>query len=432
MKKLGMLALAAVMVVMFTIPAWAIESEFGGYWRTRMYTNQNFTGEDETELRDATLVDTRTRLYYTAVFHENLKFVNKFEFDTAWGGGTLGDIGADGKELEIKNSYIDANTGPVNWKVGIQGARLARGFLFDDDFSGLQVAYKGETCEVPFIWVKAFEGTKADFGNVQDGNDLDLDYYGLFPKFTLGGMATLNPYLLYVYSKDAVAAQDKYGLPFDSPLLDLDEVNTWFLGIDADLTFEMATLWFTGIYEGGEVDVKFQDNSADISAWLVALGGSVNLGIFDIHGQGFYASGDDDLTDDDLEQFTPPPGRSYYWAEIMGYGIFDNQVSANAPADNISNVWAANLGTTIKPMDKLKVTLDVWYASLVENTYIEGDDDLGTEVDLIITYEIVPNLNLDLVGAYLFAGDATTRSAEALSVDDADPYEIGARLSLSF
>jgi hypothetical protein len=434
MKKLGMLALAAVMVVMFTIPAWAIESEFGGYWRTRMYTNQNFTGEDETEARDFTGVDTRTRLFYTAIFHENLKFVNKFEFDTTWGSGTLGDIGADGKEFEIKNSYIDANTGPVNWKVGIQGARLARGFLFDDDFSGMQINYKGDTFEVPFIWVKAFEGTNLNGTNEQDANDLDMDYFGLFPKFSLGEVS-LNPYLLYVYSKDASAAQDRYGYPeiiADIDLFNLDEVNTWFVGFDADATFDMLTLWFTGIYQGGEVDVKFGENSADISAWLAAIGGSFNLGVFDIHGQGFYASGDDDFTDDDWEQFTPPPGRSYYWAEIMGFGIFDFQASANAPADNIRNVWAANLGTTIKPMDKLKVTLDVWYASLVENDVLEGDDELGTEVDLIITYEIVQNLNLDLVGAYLFAGDATTRSAADLGIDDADPYEIGARLSLSF
>ena len=41
---------------------------------------------------------------------------------------------------------------------------------------------------------------------------------------------------------------------------------------------------------------------------------------------------------------------------------------------------------------------------------------------------LVQNLNLDLVGAYLFAGDATTMNAD----DDANPYEVGARLSLSF
>ena len=420
MKKLGMLALAAVLVVMFTIPAWAIESEFGGYWRTRFYTNQNFTGEDDTEAQDFTGVDTRTRLFYTAIFHENLKFVNKFEFDTTWGSGTLGDIGADGKEFEIKNSYVDFNTGPVNWKVGIQGARLARGFLFDDDFSGMQINYKGDVFEVPFIWVKAYEGTNLNGTNDKDANDLDADYFGLFPKFALGDMVTLNPYLLYVYSKDASGFLNE---------ADADELNNWYVGLDVDVTFEMAALWLTGIYQGGEVDFKDAE-SRDIKAWLAAIGGNVNVGMFDIHGQFFYATGQDD-DEDDIEVFMPPKGRSYYWAEIMGFGIFDFQTSNNAPADEISNIMAANLGFTVKPMDKLKVTLDAWYATLAEDVVtLDGseEDYLGTEVDLVITYELVQNLNLDLVGAYLFAGDATTMNAD----DDANPYEVGARLSLSF
>jgi hypothetical protein len=416
-----MLFLAAVLVAMFTVPAWAIESEFGGYMRTRFYTNQNFTGEDETEAKDFTGVDTRTRLYYTAIFHENLKFVNKFEWDAIWGTGPLGDIGTDGKELEIKNSYIDANTGPVNWKIGLQGGRLARSFLFDEDFAGMTINYKGETFEVPFYWIKAHEGTNLSGTNAKDANDLDADYYGIFPKFTLGGMFDLNPYFLYIYSKDA-SGWGVLGA-------DADELNSWYLGLDADVDFDMGSAWFTGIYQGGDLDFK-SGGSADFKAWLLAIGGNVNVGVFDIHGEGFYATGDDD-DDDDLETFTPPQGRSYYWSEIMGKGIFDFQESNNSPGDGISNVWAVNLGATVKPMDKLKVALDVWYARLAEDIIVADgteQDELGTEIDLVITYEVVENLNLDLVGAYLFAGDATTEN----DPNDANPYEIGARLSLAF
>jgi hypothetical protein len=417
-----MLFLAAVLVAMFTVPAWAIESEFGGYWRTRFFTNQNFTGEDETEAQDFTGVDTRTRLYYTAIFHENLKFVNKFEFDATWGTGPLGDIGADGKEFEIKNSYIDANTGPVNWKIGIQGGRYARGFLFDSDYSGMQINYKGETFEVPFVWLKAFEGTSTATLNPKDANDLDADYYGIFPKFTLGGMFDLNPYFLYIYSKDA-SGWGEFGV-------NADELNSWYAGLDVDVDFDMGSAWFTGIYQGGDIDFK-SGGSADFKGYLLAIGGNVNVGMFDVHAEGFYATGDDDPADDDIDAFTPPEGRSYYWSEIMGFGIFDNQVSNNSPGDGISNVWAVNLGATVKPMDKLKVALDVWYAALAEDiTLPDGseDDKLGTEVDLVITYEVLQNLNLDLVGAYLFAGDATTLDV----ADDANPYEIGAQLSLAF
>ena len=96
MKKFYIFALAIFLVVAFTLPVMAVEHQFGGYWRTRWGTNQNFTGEDSTEALDLTLVNTRTRLYYTAVLHDNLKLVNKFEMDATWGDTLWGDIGADG------------------------------------------------------------------------------------------------------------------------------------------------------------------------------------------------------------------------------------------------------------------------------------------------------------------------------------------------
>jgi hypothetical protein len=96
----------------------------------------------------------------------------------------------------------------------------------------------------------------------------------------------------------------------------------------------------------------------------------------------------------------------------------------------VSNQWAANIGATIKPMEKLSLTGDLWYSALVEDN-ANGDDVLGFEVDLVATYQLAEGLNLDLVGAYLFADDATVTADNPTSNDD-DPWEVGTRLSLSF
>jgi len=470
MKKLGILALAALLVAVFTMPAAAVESEFGGYWRTRFYTNQNFTGEDDSEAKDFSFVDTRTRLYYTAIFNENLKFVNKFEFDATWGssagsrGGSspgnkgYGNIGADGANIEIKNTYADFNLGPVNAKVGVQGGTLARGFLFSDDFSGAVVAFKGDSVTVPFLWIKAFEG-----GVGKDANDFDADYLALAPSFKVGGFS-VNPYVMWAYSDDV----SKYNPSFHIPLADTndggdtisantfgtaDELSVYYVGVDLDANFDMFSLWFTGIYEGGTMDLKSGDD-IDVSAYLGAVGADASIGMIDVRAQVFYASGQD-FKDDDNEInafFVPSPGdftaQSYYWSEIMGYGMFDYQGSNNSPTDKISNILAANIGATVKPMDKLKIALDVWYATLAEDIYVlngntygpsdfiagtvpanaKKESDLGLEVDLMITYQLIDGLKLDIVGAYLFAGDATTADAD----NDANPYEVGAQLSLSF
>jgi len=432
MKKLLVLVLAALLVVAFTIPASALESQFGGYWRTRMWTAQNMTGEDQSEAWDVSAVDTRTRLYYTAVFHENLKFVNKFEFDAAWGSISgsraagaptnrgYGLVGADGANIEIKNSYADFNLGPVNAKVGVQGAKLARGFLIDDDFSGAIVTFKGENFAIPLIWLKVNEG-----GNGKDANDMDVDYYGIAPSFKAGGVK-INPYVVYAYSDNVSGYK---------PALGGEELNMFYAGLDLDASFGPADIWFTGIYQGGDMDLLNSDDSVDFSAWLADLGVSFGANWGDIHAECFYATGDDDPTDDEIEEYFVPAGQSHYWAEIMGYGILGDvsyaRVSNNAPADQIGDIMAGNIGVTVKPMDKLKISLDAWYAALAEDIVtLKGNEEnyLGTEVDLVITYQLVQGLNLDIVGAYMFAGDATTMEAE----DDANPYEVGTRLSLSF
>jgi len=58
------------------------------------------------------------------------------------------------------------------------------------------------------------------------------------------------------------------------------------------------------------------------------------------------------------------------------------------------------------------------------------------EADVKITYQLVEGLSLDIVGAYLFAGDAleTARGTATFSdgKNETNPYEFGTQLSLSF
>jgi hypothetical protein len=455
MRKLLVLGLAVLLVAAFSLPASAIEHKFGGYWRTRMIGQADFAAEDydayavdingdgvddvvdpggDGEDRDTYRVDTRTRLYYTAVLNENLSLVNKFEFDAVWGTSPLGDYGADGKEFEIKESYADFNWGPMRFKVGIHDSLIARGFIFADEFSGITASYATEGMNLIAEWIKGAEG-----GTGKDQNDLDLDIYGL------------NPFVYWMFSDDGdnfVSTNTVgYNLPQQVSLADavalngtdVDEVSIYWLGANADFTLGAASIWATAIYQGGTIDDDTSGNDdIDVSAYLLALGASMPLGPLGVHGQFFYASGDDDGTDDDFEAFFGIGGAgvgwAYYWAEIMGLGVFDNQTPPGTPGGDVSNIMALNIGATLKPVEKLSLKGDIWYAQLVEDELgpgwqtDDGEDDLGVEIDLVATYQLIEGMNLDLVGAYLFAGDATSTTGS----NDDDPYEIGARLSLSF
>ncbi|MCW7754613.1 hypothetical protein OOT00_11520 [Desulfobotulus sp. H1] len=412
MKKLFVSAVAGLAMLGLALPAAAMDHEFGGYWRTRAVATGDFNN-----MNDASYVDTRTRLFYTAKFSDNLKFVNKFEFNTVWGDDDGGDISADGKnDWRIKNSYVDMTFGDWNATVGIQGGVIARGFLFDDDFSGAVVTYKAAGFDVPVMWIKHTEGS---YGGAGSGdNDYDVDYLVVNPTVALSDQLSLNPVFMWVRSEDA-SQSNGFGVNFGfTP----EDVNLFYLGLNADMDFGMGSAWFTGIYQFGSIDHAplAGSTSTDVKAYLVALGGNVDLGAFNVHGEMFYASGND--SGSDYEQFFVPAGQSYYWSEIMGLGTFDNYGSNGSPEDAIGNIMAFNLGASMSPIEKLTVTADIWYAQLAEKD-INGEDELGTELNLKASYKLMDNLNVDVVGAYLFAGDATGKD---------DPWLVGTQLSLKF
>jgi hypothetical protein len=399
----------------------AVESQFGGYWRTRAFFEDNFTQPDS----DFNTVDTRTRLYYTAKFNDNFKFVNKFEFNNTWGDSVGGDIGADGTSIfRIKNSYADFTLGKVNTKVGIQGATISRGFIFSDDFSGVVVTADLGMVKIPVLYGAVSTedaGAKADsvtFFSPNNpsltlgGGNGDIHLLSVMPNIKVNDMVSITPHATWI----TVTHQD---------------TDVYYLGADVDLKFDPVKVGLTGIYNGGSVD-KVNTGAADdsdISAWLLAASADANLGMVGVHGQAFYASGDDgkDIDVDGFVTIGSGYGTSYYWSEIMGYGTFDHSASNNSPADNITNIWALNAGVDVKPMDKLSFTFDVWYAQLDEEVLSpftgQLEDSLGLELDSKLSYAIMDNLKADLIFAYLFAGDATGPE---------DVMEGGLQLSLSF
>jgi hypothetical protein len=418
MKKLLVFGMAALLVVAFSLPASALENQFGGYWRVRGYTQQEFDGSG-TGAQDVSQLDTRTRLYWTAILNDNLKLVNKFEMDAVFGRPEYGDFGADGVAVEVKNTYADFITGPVEWMLGVQGAAIGRSLVFDNDFAGAVAVYRADRWWLRGSWLKNYEGGVGD-----DANDQDYDALALEASISLGEGGSIRPYFVYSWSKEFIApAEFSPYIPSGG-----DDADVSWIGLDADFNLGPVVLFGSAGYVFGESKGALAGQDADITGYVLLLGGSVPLGPASINFEGFYASGDDDPTDTDIEGWAGL-SDSYYWAEIMGYGVVDNQVSAGSPADKLNNIYALNLGASIKPYDKLSISGDLWFASKVEKDPITDEKDLGLEADLRITYELVEGLNLDLIGAYLWAGDATAIDANG---NDKNPYELAFQTSLSF
>jgi hypothetical protein len=385
MKKIIASAVGLIMVSGVAVTtASAVENKFGGYWRTRSYVMDNFDGQDSASVW---ITDNRTRLYYTAKFNDDFKFVNKFEFNTQWGDNVGGDIGADGTGIwKIKNSYADFKLGSVHTKLGIQGGTIARGLLFSDDFSGVNMSVKAGTVTPTLMYIAYDDENK--------GNSQDRSYTAVLVPVKIGDAVKVTPYFLYDYQSN------------------LDNDN-FYIGADVDLKMDAVSAWGTFIYNGGN-----STNDVDNAGFLLAAGAKAGIA----HGQAIYATGDDGSDATTNDEFVSPKGASYYWSEIMGYGTFDKDASNGSPDDNITNLVAFNGGIKIKPMDKMTLSGDVWYAMLAEKDS-NGQDELGLELDGKVSYKIMDNLNLDVVLAYLFSGDATGPE---------DVLEAGARISLKF
>lgn len=368
----------------------AVESQFGGYWRTRAFYQDNFV-----QGNDYWRIDNRTRLYYTAKFNDDFKFVNKFEFNSNWGDGDGGDIGADGSTWKVKNSYADFNLGATNVKLGIQAAVIARGFIFDDDFSGAMVTGNfGGVSVTPF-----YAAVDTEDGG---GKAFDRSLFGAIASVKISDAVSLNPFFVYdAASAGTEVTVDDAGLETVAAVGDIDN---FYVGADFDMKMDAVSLWGTFIYNGYTI------MDVDGDAFLVAAGADAGIA----HGQAFYATGDD--------AFVVAPGASYYWSEILGLGVFDNTAPDGSPANGITNIAAFNAGVTLKPMDKIKVDADVWYAMLDEDN-ANGDNELGLEFDGKLTYALMDNLSAEFILAYLVAGDA---------IGDDDVFEGGVRVSLKF
>jgi hypothetical protein len=371
-------------------------------------------------------------------------------------------MGADNSGADtfrVKNSYIDFKLGEQRFTVGVQDFMLARGYIYNDDGSGIKAMFKvNDAIYLPLIYMKMYEGGSgyASLGNAN--SNYDWNAYIFYPTIFLNKDNTLKPHVAYMTSQDGFAGQAKntyiaadYQVnPNQSGVrLPIREVNIWSAGLEYDGKIGIFDLGATAVMEFGDVKLRTDTaESSDLKGYLFDLFGGVNLGPANIHAKGIYASGDServgdtDTTIDRFVTFGPKTnwGTSYYWAEIMGAGIIDNQVPNGAPGDKITNVWIGNFGASYKLLADLKFAADLWYAQHAEDVRIAPytvnpnnqtySKSIGTELDLVATYTIVDNLKLDLIGAYLWADDCITKANDPNG--GANPVELAAQLSLAF
>lgn len=242
------------------------------------------------------------------------------------------------------------------------------------------------------------------------------------------------------------------------------------LGIDARWKSGPFSLEPTVFYQFGtrEVTVGSVKDEQDMSAWFVDVRGGWQAGPLLVEGAVIYTTGNsarEDVRDPNRTvnyyQVTDADASYYFgWAEIVGINIdyntalFYNAGGVYPPSINMGNSigydkyglfrLGARASYAVTPTFAVRGAATAnWTAEDVDTrgTYSGAsgiapsanprgrDSYLGTEVDLGFQYRFAPNVALDVVGAYLFAGQAFAR---ADAPRPADVQLVSARVRYSF
>jgi hypothetical protein len=254
-----------------------------------------------------------------------------------------------------------------------------------------------------------------------------------------------------------------------TPLTDrLFDTHRHTLGGDVRWTAGPFTVQPTFLYQFGEQGIGTRpDDTVEIRSWIFDTTAGFRAGPLNIEGRFMWTPGMD--ADDTVDA----PGKDtirYYqsinpafaymagWTEIQTSGIeYNSALLAGAPGvslrqspsyDKYGRIFAAlaadyalTPALTLKGLvnmswtDKAVDTHGVLSSTGLTSTGDDGDERfLGTELNLGLTYRFAPNVAFDLIGAYMFTGDAMDHArVPGGDVKDADNiYKAVARVRFTF
>lgn len=407
--KISKVLVAAAAMTTLAAPAMAIEADFTGFLQARGFMYNNLDGNDDNDdsVRGG---DQRFRLWTNAALNENVKSVFAIEVDTLYGGTDTagagsggGDIGADSKDIEVKNAYLDFNipTWNTNVKVGAQPWQLGRGLILGDDASGVQVRYTPvEGQSLAFYYVNGLEGSR-----VEKERD-DLSYYQVQYDMKVAGW-NVAPYVGYL-----------------DGALDLE---TYYLGANVDGKVGPVTLGATAIVNSWE--------QGDTENEGFALWGKATYAVAPPTALSFEAAYYGDDENDGVFQNV---GGYNNFSEIVTGGRFDartglggDQTAGGAFRNNVGtgndsynmNFMYVKLGAEHKYSDTAKVSAYYIYSQEAEDRTARDNMTFGHELDAYYDHEVVKGLTFTLAGAYLLADNDFGAEDDAWKLGTALTYK---------
>ena len=475
MKRFLRTALVGTLALGLAAPAFAKDHEISGFFRVRGIMADLSLNK---EAKPDKLMDQRFRAQWRMALNEYVAVVYFGEVDFQWGDASYsgnpgrndgGAIGGDTVNLETKQLYADIKIPetPVAARLGLQGfADNWDWTLFLADMAGAKVtaANLGGMADVTLGWFKLLEGETNNNGAGGSTLEDDVDLYAL--QVALKPMDALRTGVDFYWINNNGVPANAAGVSFSS-----DNEDLYYVGLNASYKLAPVTLsgWF--FYNFGTMNGAAPDGGdMDISAWATSVKADFSIAGAQAGIRGLYFSGDDDLTDSDMNNIRQPfqgvaaealpfgrDGLMILTADLMQmtYPGPRRQLAGFAMADGAwseAGLWGfiANASYTPPALKNMYVKGAAGWFRVVEDEITRFNDEgevetlkkegknIGTELAARVGYKIANGaVDLSLNGAYAWLGDfydntATNVKTDKTRVDPDNPYLVYAMLNIPF
>ena len=433
MKKV--LSLLIVLLVAAAGTALAADFEFHGDLNNRfnLYTNQaGMFGGSETisgaplsqDSVDEFYADIKYRANVTAATNDgDVKGVLALEI----GGLQFGsDVDYSGDELrfEVRKAYTDFALGSGRAMVGLQ-ALTVNPFVWWETVPSVQYTGKAGDVSYKLAWARGDE-----FYNSSTDDDLFADDDALVARgdLTLSEGVKAGAFLIYQRAKSLSAGSDS-AVSYEIKRFGDGDYDIFTIGTDGKLTAGNLFANWDLIYQGGSVDNNISAD-ADVSAYLIHADLGMNVGKTTFTYTGWYASGDDNPNDDDIDNFMSTDVDRADSIVLFEGGYTDDDYFTEAPYILTFGMIFNKLAVDHKLSDKTTLGAALLYLMTAEDLP-NGEDTLGTEIDAYVSHKLYSNLELALNAGFLAADDGMNFFT-AGGGEPENPFRVTSRIRYKF
>ncbi len=352
--------------------------------------------------------------------------------DGMW-GSTDDEASASGNTVDIHHLFMEYMSPIGKVRVGRTSGGLWQGDFLSSDKNQNRLMYFPNFLPKPFGACVFLQKT-VEADSITTENDSDYDLYEASAWYKTKDLIVA---LAYDYFDDA-RSMDRNGILAGAPEAEINKhlIKGYYNQNAGNMYAEMEFAYVWGDKEWDDTTTAATDDDYDSFAIMADVG--MTMGNLDIGVLAFYASGDGDTTDDDLEAALSVPGwglgeqfQPYTILTGATTGMLTGDYNSASATMTAAGVISLGVHADFAVNDKLTLHSAIAYAE-ADDAMANVDDEYGWEIDLGISYALLDNLTYAVDFGYLMTGDFFEGNSVTENFDTNDIYVMNHRLTMEF